>query len=271
MDGWMGGLFFILVGLLLIGVVIYRVLFVHEKGVSDPLDTIKAQQNKVDTEAGVVENYLKRKKVESQSKFQEAVTGNKAAVTETIHQEAAVASAKLEKEAVPERHEQLLAKEKADTQSFIAVQEAVQGEAGLRKELASVASERLLTIEDLSAVNKHGYMKEIDLRMRQGEIQQDLDAADRYELTQHELINKLTTHHGQLIKERRRIELEETDEYVKQRLLERHDKNIEVVEQLIDGRQTRLLLSENGEENRRSQAEDADSRTDSQEAPETDS
>lgn len=208
--------------------------------------------------------------LERDKKIQEVANQATIAAREGIEETGKAVGAILEKEALPERHEQTLAKEEAETQTFIAVQEAVQGEANLRKELAGVASERLLTIEDMSAVNKHGYLKEIDLKARQVEIQQDLDAADRYELTQHELINKLTTQLQQLVKERRRIELEEDDEYVKQRLLDRHDKNISVVEQLIDGRQTRLLLSENGQGNQSSEAEDTDSGTDRKEAPETD-
>ncbi len=264
------GLVLILVGLFCIGVAIYYWLFVHEKGADKPLEIIERQQKKVDTEAGVFENYTKRRKVESQTKFQEAVNENKRAVTQAIVQESAVIKANLEKEVLPERHEQTLAKDTAETETFLALKKAEQQEFGLRKELAAVAAEKLLSVEDWSAVQKHHYMTQIDLKKRGDEIQQDLDGADRYELTQHELINKLTIQFNQLVKERRKIELEEKDEYVKGQLLARHDKNIKVVEQLIDGRQTRLLLSENGQENGSNPSTETEGDGYSEETPETD-
>jgi len=70
----MMGMFFIIVGIVLIGIALFYLLFVHAKGASDPMEIIDAQQRKVDSEAGVFENYTKRRKVESQTKFQEAVT-----------------------------------------------------------------------------------------------------------------------------------------------------------------------------------------------------
>jgi hypothetical protein len=97
-------------------------------------------------------------------------------------------------------------------------------------------------------VIKHQQMKAIDLEARAEEIRQDMDAADRMELSPHQLIEKLTRHLYAWFEERHKIEQSDEPEPVKQRKLARLDKNIATLEGIIDGRQERLLLSENGGE-----------------------
>jgi hypothetical protein len=111
-------------------------------------------------------------------------------------------------------------------------------------------------------VLKHQQMKAIDLEARQVEIQQDMDAADRMEMTEHQLIEKLTRHLYKWFEERHQIEQSDEPEQVKSRKLARLDKNISALEGIIDGRQERLLLSENGGEVRQIEEGSPDSRAD---------
>jgi hypothetical protein len=99
-------------------------------------------------------------------------------------------------------------------------------------------------------VAKAEALKAIDSKARWLEIQQDLDAADRYELTAHGLIGKMTEHLFKLQEQYRQIEKEETDEWLKQSKLRRLEKNMNALEGLIDAKQNGLLPTQNGTQTR---------------------
>lgn len=127
-----------------------------------------------------------------------------------------------------------------------------QRELGLRRQLADAAERYGLDVDGVIDVNKHQYKSEIDLQERAAKVNQDLAAADRLDSSQQrEIISKLRTEMEKLLRERSRVEKKEKDEFVKQRLLARYDKDIENLEAEIDARGARLVLSENGKETRR--------------------
>jgi len=101
-------------------------------------------------------------------------------------------------------------------------------------------------------VLKHQQMTDIDLEKRWKEYQQDIDAADRNELTPHQLVDKLTKFLFTLFDEYRQIELQETDDWLKVKKLEQLDRNIRALGGIINARTQGLLLSENGPEVQRS-------------------
>lgn len=101
-------------------------------------------------------------------------------------------------------------------------------------------------------VLKHQQMTEIDVEKRWREYEQDINAADRNELTPHQLVDKLTKFLFSLFEDYRRIETTEPDEWLKQRKLEQLDQNIKTLRGIINARQEGLLLSENGPEVQRS-------------------
>jgi hypothetical protein len=244
----MFGLFLILVGLLLIGVAIYYVLFVHDKGASDPSKIIDAQQDKVDTNAGVAENYFKGRKVQSQTRFQEAVTENKRATTETIHQEAAAVSATLEKEAVPERHERKTKKEKADTEVYLAQKLTEQKEHQLR--------ERLIDLALAQGFDVDTYIKqkldELEIEKLERETMVKLKGGFVYQLQDYQKLTMLRSQLDELYEREHSIESGNEPDSVKQKKLAQVKADIELLEKDADGRRQGLLSANHGEETGRS-------------------
>lgn len=139
-----------------------------------------------------------------------------------------------------------------------------QAELELRHKLTSVGEEYGLDVDGVVDVNKHRYKSDIDLNARAAKTKQDLDAADRLDSTQQrQIINQLRAELEGLLRKRSQTEKEEKDEFVRERLLARYDKDIENLEAEIDARGARLVSSEDGQETRRLAAAPPDSRADS--------
>lgn len=237
----------IIVGLILIGIVLYMWLFVRPKGSSDYLDVAERQQKQLDTEASVLTNPLRRAKIRSNTKTQQTITENTLATTEAIKQRTAAEEAALSRTANDQAFKLREEEAEAEARAKIARNQAEEREAVARLNLAQLAEQKGLDVESVIAVNKHHWMTQIDLQKMRSEIEADLDAADRYDLTANQLINKLTEHLKELIRERHAIDAGDDPQAVKDAIRLRYDKNIKVVEDLIDARQERLLLSEGGE------------------------
>lgn len=101
------------------------------------------------------------------------------------------------------------------------------------------------------SVSEHERRTQIDVQARWEQIVQDLDAADLLAISEQQLLKKLRANFNELVRERHQISKGNDPEPVKKRILSRFDKDIDSLERLIDARQARLFLSENGEETRR--------------------
>ena len=133
------------------------------------------------------------------------------------------------------------------TQLGVTEQEAV-----LRGEMIPVARQAGLGVDGVYKVNEHKYLKQIDLRNRWEETEQDLTAADFADSSQQrQVLSERRKELEQLIRERSRVNREEPDDYVKNKLLERYDKGIKNLEDEIDSREARLVLPKVAQENRR--------------------
>jgi hypothetical protein len=222
---------------------------------SDLQTTIKSVQEYYDPGLGRLRSWNRKGKAEARVRLLEVLTDEQALLLDqaAMLEEAALRSEKnrLEFQRFVATHAvDLLELKSLATRIESALEEGLdyQSYTTLNKTRAENAIE-LDKVRGLSEIHLQEQMERtnIDLAKRQTELRQDLDAADRYELTPHELITKLTIHLEQLYRDRRKCELEETDDYVRGKLLGRHDKNISVLEQLIDARQAGLLLSHKDE------------------------
>lgn len=108
--------------------------------------------------------------------------------------------------------------------------------------IRTAEAERMAEID----IHKHLKLKEIDLDSRWKEIVQDLDAGDLLMLSERQLISKLRYSLEQLKRQRYELLLGNDAEYLKRELLADKDAEIEVLEELINAKETRLILSENG-------------------------
>ena len=115
--------------------------------------------------------------------------------------------------------------------------------------LIQLAASENMDLATYLVVQQARYMKDVDLQARVVEYQQDHDAIDRIELTQHELIDKLT-HRLFEMYEAKAI-LEQGNDIAKDAKLARLEKNIGVVEELINVRQSRLIQAEAPQEGQR--------------------
>jgi hypothetical protein len=115
------------------------------------------------------------------------------------------------------------------------------------------------------SVTEHAKRAEIDTETRWKEIVQDLDAADLLHLSEQQLINKLTGYLEELYQKKHGIETGSLPDPVKRPILERYDKNIRNLEEQINDRQNRLVLSGLQKEAKGLTAGEADSGGDSQE------
>jgi hypothetical protein len=239
----MFGYLLIAFGLVSIGVVIYYWL-AHDKGASEPSEIIDAQQNKVDTNAGVAENYFKRRKVESQTKFQEAVTDNKRATTDTVRQETEAVSATLEKEAVPERHDRTIKREKADTEAYLAQKLTEQKEHQLR--------ERLIDLALAQGFDVDTYLKQrlndLEIEKLERETMVKLKGGFVYQLQDYQKLTMLRSSLDELYEREHQIESGNEPDAVKQKKLAQVRADIETLEKDADGRRQGLLQAYNGEE-----------------------
>ena len=91
--------------------------------------------------------------------------------------------------------------------------------------------------------------KNLELDSERGQVHNQLEAADRVD--HYRIIGELEAQLEGLYEKRRDIELNETDEVLKNQKLARFDKRIQQLEADIDGRQNRLLSSGDGQETRR--------------------
>lgn len=244
------GIFFLFAGLLLVGVAIYFWLFDREKGASNPLDAADAQQDKVDSEAGTVENYFKGRQVKSQTEFQRVVTDAKQAAAETIRTDTEVASAQLEKEALPERHDQTLKKDKAQTQTELARLESERVELSVRNQLMGIALSQEMDVTTYLQVTSHRNLKQIDLEARDTDYKQDQEQISKVQQEKLELIDRASHRLYSMYEERKRLEA--SDDPAKEDKLTHLNKLIQGGEVLILGEQDRFIQSTLGQEAPRS-------------------
>lgn len=141
----------------------------------------------------------------------------------------------------------------------------------IRDNLADTAEGHGLNVDSLIEINTGKYkqdiqtdgyakVKAIDFQFRKEEkilevqseaelIRQQMEAADRVE--HYKIIKGLDKRLKKLLKERREVELNETDEWLKEKNLARLDQRIAETEADINGRQNRLLSASDGKEIKR--------------------
>lgn len=107
-------------------------------------------------------------------------------------------------------------------------------------------------------VSEHERLTEINLQSRWLEITQDLDAADLVQMSEQQLLRKLTDNLTALYREQHQIEIGDDPPQVKERILARYEKNIEHLESLIDAKQAGHFSSQDREEAGRFAAGEAD-------------
>lgn len=112
-------------------------------------------------------------------------------------------------------------------------------------------------------VSEHERKTQIDIEKRWSTVKQDLDAADLFDLSEHQLLNKLRDELIQMVRAQARFQDGDDLPIVKERINTRYEKDITTLEKLIDERQ-RLVLSQDKEEAERTGTNDTESRGHSQ-------
>jgi hypothetical protein len=135
----------------------------------------------------------------------------------------------------------------------------------LEKGMTLDGHQRVIEASELSKlqIDEHQRRVEIDLEARWKSIVQDLDAADLLQISERQVIRKLLAELSETRRERYAILTGNDPEEVKIQILSDYDKHISNLELHLDARQTRLLLSENGQETRRLEEGPPDSGDDS--------
>ena len=129
-----------------------------------------------------------------------------------------------------------------------AILETNRRELDLRNHLTEVGKQQGLLANDVSEVNKTKYLSEIKLEENWKTIVQDLDAGDLLEISDQQVLNKLTSLLADQYRERHQIEIGDDPPQVKDALVLRYNKNIRYLEDKIDGRQAGLVLPKNRQE-----------------------
>lgn len=125
-------------------------------------------------------------------------------------------------------------------------------EVRLRSEMIPVARQVGLDVNGVINVNTQRYLRKLDLQTRWEAAEQDILGADFADSTkQRKLLADRRRELEELVRKRSKTDKEEKDPYVKEKLLNRYDKDIANLEAEIDTRQTRLVLPQARDETRR--------------------
>jgi hypothetical protein len=139
--------------------------------------------------------------------------------------------------------------------------ETAQRELELQNHLIGIGIQQGLQANDVSEINKHKYLKDVDLEVRWKEITQDLNAGDLLDIADQQLVKNLTGRLEEWYRHRYSLSVGNDPEEVKSALLARYDKNIRYLEAKLDAQQAGLVLPSNGKEVRRIAEGSSDSRT----------
>ena len=191
---WYGWIF-IIGGVLAGGLFLYVLFFVNKKGANQPFQVMDAQQEKLDTNAGVLKNFLSRLGIESLTRVQVAVNETKKAVVETLKQENLALDEGLKLEAAPERHERALQVETAVADSILSQHHLVRKDHQLRERLIDLALLQGLDVDTYVEITKKKRLDELEVQRLEDEAMVALRKNFVYQLGEYQ---KLGLIRGQL-------------------------------------------------------------------------
>lgn len=185
--------------------------------------------------------------------------------------EAAFEAAKFKKENAIKAAEESASLESDKKKTDAALLRNKRIETNVRNTLAETAEQNGVDVNGIIEINTKKHFSDIELERRAKEREIDfifkaketeleliadkaaahnqLEAADRVE--HYSIVDNLDEKLKNLFKERRDVELNEKDEWLKEKNLARLDRRIAQTEADIDGRQNRLLSSSDGKEIKR--------------------
>lgn len=109
---------------------------------------------------------------------------------------------------------------------------------------AEVRKEKLMVD---AAVDKHERLTKIDLDNRWKEIEQDLNAADRVQMSELLILDKERRYLEDQIRKRHELQHSKESAQLKIELLSEYDEHIKFLKERISARQAKLLSAENGQ------------------------
>lgn len=250
MMGWL----FIIIGLVFIGIVVFVYLKSVPKPNLTPEEKPDIYQDQAQPGQGIFHNINTRINARSDTKTQEVVNVATRSATEGITLGTEAVHAKLEKEALPERHEQTLQKEKAETETILAQHRTIQKEAQLREKLIDIAMALGYDIDTYLQQQRNN----LDIEKLEQETMTKLKGGFVFQLQEYQ---KLTMLRGQLDslyeREYEILNSNEADS-VKQKKLRQVKKDIQMLEKDANGRRTGLVQIGNGKEIRGSYTDSDD-------------
>jgi hypothetical protein len=238
---WFGPLLF-LFGLFIIGLVVY--LWPRkELRKQRPEEKPHSYQDQAQPGQGVVKNIGTRFTAKSDAKTQTVVNEATAIATEGIRLTTDAVSADLENRALPERHEQTLTRESADTKAYLAQKLTGQKEHQLR--------ERLIDLAIAQGFDVDTYIKQrlndLDIEKLEREAMVKLKGGFIYQLRDYQKLTMLRSNLDELYEREHLIEIGDEPESVKQKKLAQVRADIITLEQDANGRRQGLLQAFDGD------------------------
>lgn len=207
-----------------------------------------AYQNQAQPRQGALKNVRTRFQAKSDAKTQAVANVATAIATEGIRLTTDAVSADLENKALPERYEQTLKKETADTNAYISAREAEQQESELKKLLIAHAVEEGLPLGALERLLEKEKLDNLEIKKLQKETVVKLEAGFIYQLREYHKIMMLRKELDGLYVEIDQIQNSQLSEYVKTRQVDEREADIKAVQEDRRGRRQRLLSAFDGDD-----------------------
>jgi hypothetical protein len=202
---------------------------------SDYLDTdIQAVIDYYSPERGKLTSWWQRGKAEGRGKLLEALNLEQRLV---IEQGAILESSVLSGEKAASDHQVFLAKNHHTLLELKHLQVLIQE-----------AAAQGFSLDTDQEIKKHKALTDIDIENRWKEIVQDLNASDLVTMSDHQLLQKERQYLAEEVRAKFELLAGNDPQEVKDELALDMDQHIEFLKERIHARQTRLLLSENGNE-----------------------
>lgn len=224
--------FYIIIGLLFVGVAAYYWLTGYTKDSNDPEQRKSEVSAKYSTDMGRFAARKEKKAAEARSQLLEATNQEQRLIDANEEREAASKVSYAGKEIELER----LAAERTEIR--------------VRTQLIRLAHERGMDIVTYLKVTEHAELKTIDLQARELEYKQDQEQISRVQQERLELVDRATHRLFSMYDQRKK--LEGSRDKAKEDKLAQLNYNIQIAEELIRGEQARYLEATLGQEGQRS-------------------
>jgi len=243
----------IVVGMLLIGVVVYLLMYGYEKDSNDP--EIRKLEISAKYATGMTRFAARKETVVAQARVNllKLLNEEQAELDHNTEREADLAVQEGSRQVEFERQQTTIEKLRAE-----------RIELETRNQLMTLALASSMDITTFLQISLHRELKQIDLEARATEYQQDQENIDRVEQTKLALIDRATHRLFSMYEQRKKIEA--SDDAAKDDKLSQLNYNIKTAEDLIRGEQDRFIQATLGEEERRSLSADDSGAGDSEEA-----